>query len=531
MKFISPIVLLLILISGIKAETEPYSIHLEQITIPGSPKIHSFAFADYNGKWLFVGGRINGMHGFDGPTSFPKQYSNKNIFVVDPQSQQTYSRNIFSNLNFAVADPLRSTNMQYYFDGSKLYITGGFGYDSTSNGLLTFPALTVIDVPQIIQAIIDGTSIAPYVRQINDERMRVCGGEMYKLGEYFYLVGGHNFTGSYTTFVNDQVYTNQLRKFKITDNISLTSITDYSSLTDTVNLHRRDMNLVPAIRPDGVSKYLILYGGVFRYDKDLPFLNPVYIDESGAVTDNSFEQKMSQYTCSFFSAFNSADGSMHTTFLGGTSLYYYDEVSQMQIRDTLVPFINDVTTLTKKANGVSAEVISDTKMPALLGTNAKFIINPGIPKYDNGVIRLNEISGKTFIGYVFGGIRAFLPNNTPSFPSEYIFKVHITPQTIGINTISANSPGSFNLHQNFPNPFNPVTKIRFEIPESQNVKLTVFNSLGEKVTELVNREFSPGIYETEFSSETAEGSLSSGVYYFNLTAETFSETKKMLLLK
>lgn len=531
MKFISPVVFSLLLISGIRAENEPYSIRLEQINIPGSPKIHSFAFADYNGKWLFVGGRINGMHGFDGPTSFPKQYSNKNMFVVDPQSQQTYSRNIFNDLNFTVADPLRSTNMQYFFDGIKLYMTGGFGYDSTSNELITFSSLTVIDVPQIIQAIIDGTSIAPYVRQINDERLRVCGGEMYKLGEYFYLVGGHNFTGSYTIFVNDQVYTNQLRKFKISDNFSQVGITDYSALTDTVNLHRRDMNLVPAIRPDGTGKYLILYGGVFRYDADLPFLNPVYIDENGAYTDHSFEQKMSQYTCSFFSAFNSADGSMHTTFLGGTSLYYYDEASHMQIRDTLVPFINDITTLTKKANGVSAEVISDTKMPALLGTNARFIINPDIPKFDNGVIKLNEISGKTFIGYVFGGIRAFLPNNTPSFPSEYILKVYITPKTIGINTLSVTNPGSFKLHQNFPNPFNPVTKIRFEISKSQPVKLTVFNALGEKIAVLTDGNLSPGIYETEFSSETADVSLSSGVYYYNLTADTFSETKKMLLLK
>ena len=73
----------------IKAD-EPYTIQLEQVNIPGSPKIHSFAFADDNGKWLFIGGRINGMHGFDAATAFPKQFSNTNIFVVDPSTNITY---------------------------------------------------------------------------------------------------------------------------------------------------------------------------------------------------------------------------------------------------------------------------------------------------------------------------------------------------------------------------------------------------------------------------------------------------------
>ncbi|MDQ3193900.1 MAG: hypothetical protein M3P82_02750, partial [Bacteroidota bacterium] len=265
------------------SENGPYTIELERVMLPGTPAIHSFAFAESNGKWLFIGGRTNGLHGFDAGTAFPKQFANKNIFVVDPNTNQTWSKNIFADYSFAMADPLRSTNMQYVQDGNKLYMTGGYGFDSTTNSFITFPVLTVIDVNEMVQAIMNGSSILPFIRQFTDERMRICGANLEKLGDYFYLIGGHNFAGGYNRFINNQIYSNQIREFKIADNGVSVSITDYSAETDTVEFHRRDMNVVPAIRPDGISPYLILYGGVFIHGGNLPFLNPIYIDASGAI--------------------------------------------------------------------------------------------------------------------------------------------------------------------------------------------------------------------------------------------------------
>ncbi|MBK8552514.1 MAG: T9SS type A sorting domain-containing protein [Ignavibacteria bacterium] len=506
---------------------DPYSIELERIYIPGAPSIHSFSFAESNGKWLFVGGRTNGLHGFNPGDAFPKQYSNKNIFVVDPNTNQTFSKNIFVDCSYPLVDPLRSTNMQYVQDGNKLYITGGYGYDSASNGLITFPTLTVIDVSEIIQAIMTGSSIAPYIRQLTDSRMQVCGGEMMKLGDYFYLVGGHKFMGTYSQTTNDQVYTNKIQKFKITDNGVSISITDYSSSTDTVQYHRRDMNLVPAIRPDGVNPYLTLYGGVFIHGTNLPFLNPIYIDGNSVVVDNSFDQKMSQYTCSYLSAFDNGNGSMHTTFFGGMSLYYYNEITQMQEYDSLVPFINDITTLTKYSGGNSDEKISQTKMPTLLGTNAKFILNGSVPQFNNKVIKLNELTARTYAGIIYGGIRAVLPNNTPSFPSDYILKVYITPKSVNINNISSNVPDKFELNQNYPNPFNPSTKIRFSIPENSQTKVLVYDELGREVTRLADNELNAGVYEVDWDGS----GFSSGVYYYRLQTNSFTETKKMFLVK
>ncbi|HMS63979.1 MAG TPA: FlgD immunoglobulin-like domain containing protein [Ignavibacteria bacterium] len=525
--------------NNLSATPEPYSIELQQIAMPGTPAIHSFAFAQSNGRWLFVGGRTNGLHGFSAGTSFPKQYSNKNIFVVDPSSVQTYSRNIFTEYPFAKADPLRSANMQSFQDGNKLYVIGGYGYDSLSNSLVTFSSLTVFDVEETIQAIIAGTPINPYTRQINDNRIKVCGGELFKLGDYFYLAGGHNFTGDYTRFVNVQDYTNQIKKFKINDNGVSVTISDYSVNIDSVEFHRRDMNVVPAIKPDGVTPYSILYGGVFKVNSDLPYLNPIYIDGNGTTAvDFTFEQKMSQYTCSNLSAFNATTGNMHTTFFGGTSLYYFNEITQTQVLDTLVPFIDDITTLTRYSNGSSEEKISVTKFPVLLGTNAKFILDPAVPKYSNDVIKLNELSGRTYVGYIFGGIRALYPNNTVSFPSDYIFKVYITPNVIGINQISSEIPSGFSMDQNYPNPFNPNTKIRYSIPENNFVELKVYDAMGQMVQTLVNETQTAGTYEVNFDAQNVNGiALSSGIYYYKLSAGSagnagsFVETKRMLMLK
>jgi hypothetical protein len=85
----------------------------------------------------------------------------------------------------------------------------------------------------------------------------------------------------------------------------------------------------------------------------------------------------------------------------------------------------------------------------------------------------------------------------------------------------------FSLGQNYPNPFNPTTKINFTIPESGNVTLKIYNSLGEEVSILMNGELKAGTYEANFNASN----LSSGIYFYSLRTGNFSETKKMLLLK
>ncbi len=98
---------------------------------------------------------------------------------------------------------------------------------------------------------------------------------------------------------------------------------------------------------------------------------------------------------------------------------------------------------------------------------------------------------------------------------------------------SSEIPNNFALYQNYPNPFNPSTTIKYSVPELSNVKIEVFNMLGQKVTFLVNTNKIAGYYETTWNAEN----LSSGIYFINITAnginsnKNFVQTKKALLLK
>ena len=96
----------------------------------------------------------------------------------------------------------------------------------------------------------------------------------------------------------------------------------------------------------------------------------------------------------------------------------------------------------------------------------------------------------------------------------------------GIDDVSP-APEAFNLYQNFPNPFNPVTVFRYELPVAGNVTMTVYNSLGKKVKEILNAEMPAGNYEMVFDGEN----LSSGAYFLRMDATGFSKTIKLTLVK
>jgi hypothetical protein len=88
-------------------------------------------------------------------------------------------------------------------------------------------------------------------------------------------------------------------------------------------------------------------------------------------------------------------------------------------------------------------------------------------------------------------------------------------------------PKTFALEQNFPNPFNPLTTIRYQIPETAKVNLEIYNTLGQKVATLVNKEQEAGYYDVNFNASR----LASGVYVYRITAGKHHSVKKMMVLK
>jgi hypothetical protein len=175
------------------------------------------------------------------------------------------------------------------------------------------------------------------------------------------------------------------------------------------------------------------------------------------------------------------------------------------------------------------------------GANWKFpptkLTNNSGPLRDNRFANLsptNDLTG----GYYYANLvyqQDSIPGSvtqTPpaaeSFAKQRFIRVKFDQSTIGITNINSEVPSKFSLQQNFPNPFNPVTKIRFSVPKSANVTLEVFDVTGKLVATLAkDQALTAGLKEIEFNAIN----LPSGVYFYSLKSADFSETKKMVLVK
>jgi hypothetical protein len=100
-------------------------------------------------------------------------------------------------------------------------------------------------------------------------------------------------------------------------------------------------------------------------------------------------------------------------------------------------------------------------------------------------------------------------------------------EMLAVEMLSNTVPGSYRLAQNYPNPFNPVTNIKFDIQQTGLVKLIVYDVTGREVSAVVNEILRPGEYSAEFDGTN----LTSGVYFYKLETEDFTETRKMILTK
>ncbi len=472
----------------------PFELEIEAISGVNLPGLHSFAFAQSGDKWLFVGGRINGLHGLNVNDGFLIQFANNFIAVIDTSTWSVYASTL-DQLPYSVADPLRSTNMQYHQDGDYLYMIGGYGMDSSMLVNTSFPVLSAIHVNNMIQAVMTNSSIAPHIRQYTDTLLAVCGGELEKIGDYYHLFFGHFFEGRYSEDAGSpfftQRYMNKLAKFSIEDDGSNLSISNYSFVEDTTHFHRRDLTTAPVVYPN-LTYGIGAYGGVFRPDEDLPYLNPILVDSGGVSTVRTdYEQVLSHYTVAHLPVYDSTLQNMHTVFFGGTSLNYYDDNTQSVVTDSLVPFIDDVSTLTVKANNTIEEALMPLEMPGLLGTNAKLIPVQNIPRFGNGVVNLRALTGRTLVGYIFGGIRAQQPNNGVSTANDTIYRVYLTPN---YNISVPEQSSAFNYINIYPNPAKDITTLQYHLKHPQRVEVAVYDVRGRVVLKTSGNPQSSGIY-------------------------------------
>jgi hypothetical protein len=412
-----------------------FSVLVQPYAIPQLPGLHSYAAAQYNGKWIIVGGRTDGLHLRQPFNSFPSSSNNTNIYVVDPATKNVWSTSV-NTLSATLKEQLQSTNMNFCYDNTKFYIAGGYGFSATNNNHITYASLIVIEMQGLVNAVINNTAINTHFRQLNNNLFAITGGQMAKLGDMFIMVGGHKFDGRYNpnnggSFT--QSYTNQIRKFKLIDDGTNLSIGYQNSITDAAELHRRDYNMVPQVFPNGKLGYTA-FSGVFQVAANLPYLNSVDIDTVGYTPNSTFTQQLNHYHSGKLGVYDAAANQMHSIFFGGMAQYYFDAGGNL-IQDDNVPFVSTIGRVTRKANGDMVE----TKMGDLngfIGSGAEMFVNHSLPHYANEVIQLNNIAQDTILaGYLVGGIESSAANifnintGSQSNASNAVYKVMLVKST------------------------------------------------------------------------------------------------------
>lgn len=417
---------------------EQFTIQIEPFSINDAPGIQSYSLGKTSdGKWLIVGGRIDGLHKFRPFEAFLKKENNTSAFVIDPIENKTWVSDL-SVLPASIFEQLQSTNQEFQQRGNTLYVVGGYGYSDTKRDHITYPNLTAIDVDGLSKAIIEKSDISSFFRQITNSKLAVTGGQLGLLYDTFYLCGGQYFEGRYNPMGPNhgpgftQEYTNEIRKFKIKDDGVNLSISNYIAEKDPQNLHRRDYNMVPQIFPD-LTKGFTMFSGVFQYDANIPWLNSVDINEDGFKVNNGFNQYLSQYHSAKVPIYNAQTSEMMTVFFGGLSQYQFDEGGEL-VKDDEVPFVKTISMVVRNKDGSMVEKDLGIKMLAFLGSGAEFIPLSNEAIYlENEIVNLNGLKqGKTLIGYIYGGIESseenifFRNNGTQSTASNQVFKVYLT---------------------------------------------------------------------------------------------------------
>lgn len=517
-RFIFPIFLVLVMVLTVKAQDTPFDIQLTPIQIEGVGGLQAFAFGQHEGKWLIVGGRLDGLHRRQPFASFDIAGHNTQLIVVDPSENQSWTASL-NVLPASIKEQLSATNMEFYQEGDILYLIGGYGYSATAGDHITYPNLTAINIPQTIQAIQHDLSILPFIRQIKDDKLAVTGGYLQKIYDTYYLVGGQKFIGRYNPMGPNngpgfiQEYTNAIRKFTVEDDGTTINIIHQTEIYDRAQLHRRDYNVAPQIMPNG-REGLTAFSGVFQENVDLPFLTCVNIDSNGYAVQAGFNQYYNHYHCAHIPLYSANDNEMHTLFFGGIAQYFDD--NGLLVKDDNVPFVNTIARVTRQSDGSMAEYKLPVTMPALLGAGSEFIPRQDISSYENGVLKLDEVDqDTTMIGYIYGGISSSAPNifftntGTQSQASSQIFKVFLiknSPTSVhDVNVQSKNGLGMVI----YPNPSDENINVSIDLPAASVVTLTIMDVDGKVLKE----------YDW--------GYLSSGAHHYT-TTEVFGYHKVLI---
>lgn len=410
-----------------QAQSLPFYLEVKESTTKKLPLgLHSFAFGQADGKWLFVGGRTNGYHGTSGASStFPSASANKKFIVYDSATGKNSILDAPDGYR-----QLSATNMLFVQDGDTLFVAGGYGSscdDDKAKCYGTYDKLTAIQLKKAIAAVVaqDASKLKESVAFIQDSRFQVSGGFLRKVGSHFYLTFGHNYSGLYKDGKNG-AYTERISRMKIAYDEGKNSLTvsdfedfeDPSKKTGTESqYHRRDLIVTEGITPSG-RVGLTAWGGVFTAN-DGAWEYPIHIEpqEEGApqiTVDTRLKQRTNLYDCAHLSMYEPGSQVMYTSLLGGITNYSHDKNGDLvsSTQENWMPFSKLITTLVRSKDGISEHVQPpERSLPGFIGANAEFVLasemEPLRHPSAHSILDYSKLTGdKVLVGYLVGGLES-----------------------------------------------------------------------------------------------------------------------------
>jgi len=330
-------------LSPIAAGGAPFRLLIEPYPWKGDPlpALHSAATAKSGDRLLFVGGKTSGLHDFtcDPYENFPEADFNRTLFVVDLATGDVASRSIddaASGLSIEQRAELASINTLFTTADGRLLAAGGYGLDAAGE-FVTFGHLRVVDVAGTIAWVLgDASTLAEHIafvdppadapKNLAEVFFTLTGGDLFAIGEEFWLCLGQSFQGGYTDQCGppqfQQIYSRQVRRFTL-DLDAPSPVASFAGATSRPPwARRRDLNIVPARVPDGDG--VVALSGVFTPGPDPGIWTvPIVVDAQGEMSMDdpddpaALRQGFNVYHAAKLPFWSAASGENWFAILGG----------------------------------------------------------------------------------------------------------------------------------------------------------------------------------------------------------------------
>ena len=436
----------------------PYAIELHEVSLAPAPvpTLHSVAAGNWQGQWVLLAGRTAGLHGLTGFNAFDPQAENREVWVIDPTTRQSWHKSLLetnpaSGLTADGVDSLSSVNSQFHQQDQTLLVVGGYGYKRSVAAYRTYDTLTFIDLPGLIGWVkqpsgAETSRAVDHIQQLRNAYFQVTGGSLKRLHGEYQLVMGQNYTGSYRPFFNG-IYTRQVRRFQVVAASEGWTVPAESMLATVPAdaYRRRDLNVATILQagaqPGIYEERAVVFSGVFTLEGGV-WTVPVLIAPGGVVTmDNptapdTLRQGFQIYHSAKVGLFHRATREMHVVMFGGITVLEHNSATGQFIADEQAPFTNQCGVVVRRQDGKFRQYFLPTRFPLIqtptgkelrFGANAEFFPAAGIPMLTAEVIDLTQLQGRTVIGHIFGGIVADAGNGGPTGASGRVFEVVLTP--------------------------------------------------------------------------------------------------------